>query len=212
MTAGPCFLLACTGTTYNIYSYSMREVMEPETRWTALRASAFLLLLTVCQLFLAFGFFNSCALLLELQATPGYQAGPADNSLFYASTLSARLQNGYITGGQPYIHMICSVVSALVLALYLKQDTEGTLLSIHPIEIFLQGIPDGAGRRTRLWRAAVAIPLQLLWCMRASTIPVMAALGSAYSFATSVSVQDMCAAPTDRPICQPCASYQSLTP
>jgi hypothetical protein len=188
--------LYLVGATQNIYSYSMRELIEPESRTAAARAVSYLLLLTGFQLFLAYGFFDSCVLLLERLYTPGYRPGPQDNSIFYASSMlvdrdAGYDENGWILGGQPRIHLMCSIVSAFILGIYLKQDTMGTLLSIHPIEVLLHEIPDGASSKVRLFRRLIALPLQLVWCARAAVIPVMAALGSAYSFATSNSVQDI---------------------
>lgn len=51
------------------------------------------------------------------------------------------------------------------------------------------------GRRTnwrrRLWLSAVALPVQLLWCVRAILLPACAAAGSAFIFGTARNAQDI---------------------
>lgn len=87
---------------------------------------------------------------------------PIDNSLFYFKSLVYEYDDdGIILGGQPRIHLACCIVAALILCLYLKQDTDGTLVSGYPIECFL--LPaNGASKRMLVWRCFTALLRQLV--------------------------------------------------
>ena len=85
-----------------------------------------------------------------------------------------------------------ALVSLAVLALLMKVDQEGTMLTICPLEaVFLPDAEPLDRGFARIGRCTIAIFVQLCWTCRIMLLPVIASLGTACSFLSSTDAQNI---------------------
>ena len=204
----------------NLYSYCVEELLpDPDcapSKWTRRTLKSWcvmlllLALLTFAQLVFAFGFFDAARLFGRLGNSGEYR-DPVPVSFFYPLAH---------VGEVPTINLLASLVSLVLLALIMKNDTRDTLLTTCPLEpLFLPGsahadapcggdgvegsLPGAAASRARrsrsrcrramaaAGRCALCVGLQVAWCSRVLLLPVLGALGTAQAFTASTSAKDI---------------------
>ena len=79
----------------------------------------------------------------------------------------------------PSVNVICSSISLALLALYLKENTEGASVFPHPIESLVWADFREWQLSTIAWLTPSCMYLQLLWVCRCVVIPVIAGIGTA---------------------------------
>ena len=89
----------------------------------------------------------------------------------------------------PLITLFCSLCAIGLLALIIKNDTEGTLLAVCPIEFSIladERVPAPVGRwrrrRAAIGEAVLHIILMVPWCCRSLLMPVLGGIGTAAAF------------------------------
>ena len=92
----------------------------------------------------------------------------------------------------PIANGMPALVSLAVLALLMKVDQEGTMLTICPLEaVFLPDAEPLDRGFARIGRCTIAIFVQLCWTCRIMLLPVIASLGTACSFLSSTDAQNI---------------------
>lgn len=140
-----------------------------------LSASGKILLLAALafiQLTFAFGVYD-VSMLFKLRDDTNAFKPFVDNSLFYADAAT--------DGRVPIINIYCSAFSLLLLSLLVRQETQGTILSMCPLEPIL--LPPPPAQRYKptapltaagmAVRAVFAIVLQVFWSIRMCMLPGM---------------------------------------
>ena len=140
-----------------------------------LSASGKILLLAALafiQLTFAFGVYD-VSMLFKLRDDTNAFKPFVDNSLFYADAAT--------DGRVPIINIYCSAFSLLLLSLLVRQETQGTILSMCPLEPIL--LPPPPAQRNKptapltaagmAVRAVFAIVLQVFWSIRMCMLPGM---------------------------------------
>ncbi|EOD18809.1 hypothetical protein EMIHUDRAFT_209398 [Emiliania huxleyi CCMP1516] len=140
-----------------------------------LSASGKILLLAALafiQLTFAFGVYD-VSMLFKLRDDTNAFKPFVDNSLFYADAAT--------DGRVPIINIYCSAFSLLLLSMLVRQETQGTILSMCPLEPIL--LPPPPAQRNKptapltaagmAERAVFAIVLQVFWSIRMCMLPGM---------------------------------------
>jgi len=175
----------------NLYSYTIEESLaRPMSIGTVLRV-IFLFALSGVQVIFAYGFYDASRLLARQRGYPAYR-DPVDMSLMYPTSLVGSFNK------IPIINFLSSLVSLVLLALLMKNDTEGTLLTTCPMEILclprskFDKRPDPP-RSLVYWTVQTlnCTLLMVAWCCRALLLPILGGLGTAQAFAGSSSAQDI---------------------
>ena len=105
----------------------------------------------------------------------------------------------------PRIHLAASLCSLLLLALSMKNGSEGTVLTVCPLDVVafsstyghLDGKREGGmialldSVYAHVCLVLLAVYMQVLWTVRVALLPSLAALASAAAFAGSTTTQDI---------------------
>lgn len=182
----------------NLYSYALTHIEEllarPHLRpKDSLRLLLLMLLplgLTTIQLFFAYGFYDA-SLVLKVQGTLAGFRDPLAFSFWYAESV--------IPGTQAVLlNVILSVCAIVLLGVYLKNDNEGTMLTVCPLELLC--LPRTKGKRPHVfangplsacWRIIVVAICQTCWCLRSLLVPVLAGYGTVGAMLNSSNGQDI---------------------
>ena len=121
---------------------------------------------------------------------------PLDLSTFYPDTLVGVRDDPQRSAPVPIVDLFVGVVAVALLSLYMKCAAIAVIVAPHPIELLIWGELPGVvpGRpwdwvkqdRVPLLRVVACVLLQMLWCVRAIIIPVLAGEGSAVAYASSL--------------------------
>ena len=150
-------------------------------------------LLICVQLIYAFGYMDASQMeQMKDLMIPGFFEH-LHSSLFYPQSLI----EGSI--GVTVVQVLCSCASILLLAILIKDDMEGTLITAGPFEQLLlcpSPVVEGSrGSPSRLaagiGRLFICLYLQALHLCRGVLIPVFATVGAAGNFASSASAQEI---------------------
>ena len=210
----------------NIYSFCLEGAFRCaiEGRLAGLAARlALSLVLVFIQVIYAFGYYDASQMMqLKTAILPGF-FDPVHESLFYPESVI----EGSV--GVTTVQAICSTASIFLLAILIKNDTEGTLITVCPLEQLLLCPPparksDG-GTLARLAGAVgwllLCVYLEMIELTRAVLVPVMAAMGAAGNFASSSNTQEVVLvpilwtsnpAPVTRPECMLCSRLRPCLP
>ena len=163
---------------FNMYGWCLDTAFGDVQEWggvNLLSASGKILLLAALafiQLTFAFGVYD-VSMLFKLRDDTNAFKPFVDNSLFYADAAT--------DGRVPIINIYCSAFSLLLLSMLVRQETQGTILSMCPLEPIL--LPPPPAQRNKptapltaagmAVRAAFAIVLQVFWSIRMCMLPGM---------------------------------------
>lgn len=140
------------------------------------------------QTMFAFGLLDSAKMINVMSGQPAYTA-LVDVSFFYADIS---------VGGVPTINLVTSLCSFFLLSLFARQDAQGSLLSVCPLELLFF---DSAARTsheakvgeppsTVAW-AVRCLYMQMFWTVRAAVVPTYCLLGSAFLLANADNAVDI---------------------
>lgn len=183
----------------NFYSFALTNLQEVLAKDGALNLKHALrvlamvfsvLALVVTQLVLAYGFYDA-AIVLKVQGTLDSFRDPLPFSFWYAHSI---VEETAVSN----LNCIASFVAIVLLGIYLKNDNEGTLITICPMELLC--VPRagghaphvfGGGMLSVLWRLPIVLTAQACWCIRALLVPVLAGYGTVGAMLNSQNGQDI---------------------
>jgi len=146
--------------------------------------------LVVTQLILAYGFYDA-AIVLKVQATLDSFRDPLPFSFWYAHSIVDETQVSML-------NCIASVCAIVLLGIYLKNDNEGTLITVCPLELLC--LPRAGGKAPHVfcgsplgacWRVVAVLIAQACWTIRALLVPVLAGYGTVGAMLNSQNGQDI---------------------
>ena len=185
----------------NLYSYSVEVALDTESPVRMVTCFLQLGLLLSIQILYSFGYWDASTLQMGISTLPAFM-DDIDLSLLYSTSV---LEGSNLT----LVNLLCSLCSLALLALVIKNDNEGTLLTTQPLQLLLLGDGDhllskserlgrmsssqeeGRGWMRRIGRVALVLALQSLGLCRALLLPLYAAFGAAGNFAGSSNAQDI---------------------
>ena len=190
---------ADAGDIANLYSFCVEGAVSSRSPLAVILMLISVTLLLLLQVVYAFAFNDSSSLMGYQQELPAFQ-DPLDVSLFYPSAV---LPGTHV----PLSNITASIFSLILLALAFKNDTEGTLLTVCPLEFLFLPTPHAeprpnSVRKSRVRRMVgtvggvtgkfiICLFLQIHWTCRAILLPVLAGLGTASAFVGSKNAQDI---------------------
>lgn len=191
----------------NIFSYSIEVAMDSDSPAVIFVCLLFLVLLLTIQVLYTFGYYDASTLKFGMAQMPLYMP-EVHPSLFYSTS---SIEGSNLTR----INLMTSLCSLSLLALLLKQDHEGTLLTTAPLQQLMLGdgdhlLPDAErvakeaeeverskGRSAlergarRVGRVLLLLFLQAILLTRALILPLYAAFGAAGNFAGATDAQEI---------------------
>jgi hypothetical protein len=182
----------------NLYSYAIIQIDHLlSTPISARRCGRLLFMimyattLTGIQLLFAYGFYDASIVLKVQYKTLESFRDPLPFSFWYAESVIPGTQ-------EVMLNVILSVCAVVLLAVYLKNDNEGTLVTVCPLEMLC--LPQAGGGAPHVfahgplsvaWRLVVVLLAQITWCLRALLIPVLAGYGTVGAMLNSNNGQDI---------------------
>ena len=119
----------------NLYSYCVHSVLETGTTiGEKTRALVLIYASQGVQLLLAFGAFDTGLVLGVLDSFPAFSP-PIAVSLFYSSHIFCREDDGEMDC-VPRINIVCAMVAIFLVATWMKDHAEGTMLTLSPFQHF----------------------------------------------------------------------------
>jgi hypothetical protein len=119
----------------NLYSYCVHSVLETGTTiGEKTRALALIYASQGVQLLLAFGAFDTGLLLGVLNSFPAFSP-PISFSLLYSRHIFCREDDGEMDC-MPRINIVCAMVAIILVATWMKDHAEGTVLTLSPFQDF----------------------------------------------------------------------------
>ena len=183
----------------NFYSFAMTNLEAVLRGRQSLRIKQALrilgLLFSMCalvltQLVLAYGFYDAAVVLkVQTYTLPAFR-DPLPFSFWYMDSI--------VPGTQiAALNCIASVCAIVLLGIYLKNDNEGTLITVCPLELLCLPGAGGAlphawsgGPLAACWRVPIILVAQACWCIRALLVPVLAGFGTVGAMLNSQNGQD----------------------
>jgi len=142
------------------------------------------------QLILAYGFYDA-AIVLKVQATLDSFRDPLPFSFWYAHSI---VEETHVST----LNCIASVCAIVLLGIYLKNDNEGTLITVCPLELLCLPRAKGAmphvfsgGPLSTIGRLLAVLTAQACWTVRALLVPVLAGYGTVGAMLNSQNGQDI---------------------
>lgn len=150
-------------------------------------------LLVTMQTIYCYSFEDSSRVIQIHSQLPPYRP-PVSPAFFYPRTSIEGAEGADIA--VPRVNVAAAACSLILLAISTKNDNEGTLLTVCPLDVLVFPSLYGLHWRrmsplSRLRWLLLVIHMQLLWTVRVTLLPVLATLGSAAAFAASYSPQDV---------------------
>jgi len=182
----------------NLYSYAIIQIDHLlSTPISARRCGRLLFMimyattLTGIQLLFAYGFYDASVVLKVQYKTLESFRDPLPFSFWYAESVIPGTQ-------EVMLNVILSVCAVVLLAVYLKNDNEGTLVTVCPLEMLC--LPQAGGGAPHVfahgplsvaWRLVVVLLAQITWCLRALLMPVLAGYGTVGAMLNASNGQDI---------------------
>ena len=181
----------------NLYSYCMEVSLSASSPRVLLRNMFQLSLLIGVQVFYSYGYLNASVFLL-FRSFPQFEGfrDSMDTSLWYSDSVVS----GTFT---PFVQMMCSLASIVLLCIMMKDDNKSSLLTTGPlVELILcpteSDLPPEerrgshiAGYMRRAGFVLRCLFLQLLASMLMAFTPMLACLGAAGNFAGAEHAQEI---------------------
>ena len=186
----------------NIWSFCIEGVfqcVEKGNQMGALVWKLSILLFLICvQLIYAFGYMDASQMMqLKTLMLPGF-FDHVHISLFYPESFVSMGDSSDVSTGATVVQLLCSCASILLLAIVIKDDTEGTLITAGPFEqllLYPSSVVESRGGLARfaagMGKFSLCLYLQALHLCRGVLIPMFATVGAAGNFASSTNAQEI---------------------